>query len=110
PSRELEKKEAAPAEPTGEDASKIIERLNKNMESSEDRLNKKDPGEDTRKIQGDIIKDLDELIKQQSKGEGGGGGGGASSSESSKGGSSGSAGKRGSSAKGGRQGKGGSQA
>ena len=99
PVKELEKKE--PALPAG-DANdpqriqKIIERLNKNMDSSEERLNKKDPGEETQKIQENIIKDLDELIKQQSKGDGGGGGGGGGASS---GGGTGGAGGSGRSAK-----------
>ncbi len=76
PIKELEKKEpAAPATDAGDPqrVQKIIERLNKNMVSSEDRLKFKDPGEETRKIQDNIIKDLDELIKQASSGGGGGG-------------------------------------
>jgi len=34
------------------------------MQASEDRLGQKDPGDGTREIQKDILKDLDELIKQ----------------------------------------------
>ena len=95
PVKELEKREPGPAAGSGEDVQKIIERLNKNMDSSEERLNKKDPGDDTRKIQADIIRDLDELIKQQSQGGGGGGGGmsSSSSSQESKGSKAGSSGK-----------------
>lgn len=86
--KELEKKERTPAgDNDPERVKKIIERLNKNMDSSEERLNKKDPGDDTRKIQHDIIKDLDELIKQQNEGGGGGGAASMSMSKSSKGGS-----------------------
>jgi hypothetical protein len=42
----------------------IVARLHKNMQASEDRLGQKDPGDGTREIQKDILKDLDELIKQ----------------------------------------------
>lgn len=76
--RKLEKKEPAPEPATGEDVKKIIERLNNNMDSSEDRLKKKDPGDETRKVQDNIIKDLDKLINQQNQG-----GGGSSASASS---------------------------
>jgi hypothetical protein len=99
PVKELEKKDSGRPQGGGggddpERIKKIIDRLHKNMDSSEERLNKKDPGEDTRTIQGDIIKDLDELIKQQNQGGGGGGGGASSSSAGSKGskGSSGNSG------------------
>jgi hypothetical protein len=88
--KELERKEPGQWPAGGEDSErlrKIVERLHKNMDKSEEQLNKKDPGEDTRKIQQDIIKDLDELIKQQSKGDGGGGA--SSSSSASKGASNG---------------------
>jgi hypothetical protein len=102
PIKELEKKERT-REPARDDdperIKKIIERLNKNMYSSEERLGKKDPGEDTRKIQDDIIRDLDELIKQQGKGGGGGGGGGGGAGGgggSAGGGQSGSGGSAGS--------------
>jgi hypothetical protein len=43
----------------------LLARVAKNMEASDTRLKKEDPGEDTRKIQDDILKDLDELIKKQ---------------------------------------------
>jgi hypothetical protein len=42
----------------------LIARLHKNMQASEDRLGQKDPGDATREIQKDILKDLDELLKQ----------------------------------------------
>ncbi len=103
------KADEAPAPGDTEAAAKvkeIIDRLHKNFDASEDRLGKKDPGEDTRKIQDDIIKDLDELLKQQQNNQGGGGG--ASGAKGSKGGASGSAGNSGGS--GGKGSKGGSQA
>ena len=117
--RELEKKPPRPEPATGEDVKKIIERLNKNMDTSEERLQKKDPGDETRKVQTDIVKDLDELIKQQSQSPSGGGGGGGSASassqqskgsKSSSGGSSSGGEQSGQSAKGGGKSKGGAQA
>jgi hypothetical protein len=106
PIRELVKKE--PKLESGDDperVQKIIKRLNENMDASEERLKKKDSSEVTRKIQDDIIKDLDELIKQQSNGGGGGGGAGGASSASGKG----SSGKSTSSARRSSRSKGGSQ-
>ncbi len=41
-----------------------INRLSKNFRKVEDKLQKKDPGDDTQQVQKDIIKDLDELIDQ----------------------------------------------
>jgi len=46
------------------DAKELIERIHKNMDSSQERLGKQDPGADTRKIQKNIVKDLDDLIDQ----------------------------------------------
>lgn len=43
----------------------IIDRLRKNLETTETRLKKDDPYEETRQLQRDIVKDLDELIKKQ---------------------------------------------
>lgn len=82
---EIKKGEAPEAQPAGdkeaiERIKKIIERLHENMDASEEKLGKKDTGDDTRKIQDQIIKDLDELINQKNQGGGGGGGGGAASS------------------------------
>jgi hypothetical protein len=42
----------------------LLARVAKNMGSSEDRLKNQDPGDKTRQIQADIVKDLDELIKK----------------------------------------------
>lgn len=50
--------------PAAEDEKQVLERINKNMKASEDRLKNKDPGDSTRQIQKDIVKDLDSLIKQ----------------------------------------------
>jgi hypothetical protein len=48
-----------------EKAEEIIRRLNEEFETSRDRLDKKDPGAETRDIQKKIIDDLDKLINQQ---------------------------------------------
>jgi hypothetical protein len=48
-----------------------LAKVAKNMESSEDRLKKADPGDVTRKIQRDIVDLLDELIKQNNQPQGG---------------------------------------
>jgi hypothetical protein len=52
----------------GEDKTKdLLARVAKNMEAAEDRLKNQDPGDQTQKIQDDIVKDLTELLKQQQK-------------------------------------------
>ena len=48
----------------GEEAKEALARASKNMRVSEERLARKDPGQGTRQIQQDILKDLDALIKQ----------------------------------------------
>src|SRR5262249_2249969 len=59
------KADAAQAQAQAEERTKeLLTRIGKNMQSSEDRLGKQDPGEGTRQIQGDILKDIDELLKQ----------------------------------------------
>lgn len=52
--------------PPGEDIDvhKTAERIAENAQKAGDRLKEKDPGADTRKIQDDIIKDIDALIKK----------------------------------------------
>src|SRR5204863_6549162 len=47
-----------------EKTKEILARLAKNMQASEELLGKKDPGDVTRQIQRDIVKDLDELIEK----------------------------------------------
>jgi hypothetical protein len=47
----------------------LLARVARNMESSEDRLKNRDPGEKTRAIQEQIIHDLDELIKKSKEQE-----------------------------------------
>src|SRR5262249_26414586 len=56
---------------TPERIKEITARLHKNLEASEDRLGKKDPGAATREIQEQILKDLDTLLKQQQETDGG---------------------------------------
>jgi hypothetical protein len=48
----------------GEDPKVTLERLDKNMKDSAERLAKTDSGEGTRQVQRDILKDLDSLMKQ----------------------------------------------
>jgi len=55
----------------------ILARLAKNMQASEELLGKKDPGDVTRQIQRDIVKDLDALIEQSKNQQNQSGGGGA---------------------------------
>jgi hypothetical protein len=83
--------DAAPA--NAENPDDIIKRLKKNFNTTEERLDKKDPGAETRKLQEQIIEDIDKLLKQQqdnqnNSGGGGGGGGASSSSSGASGGSS----------------------
>jgi hypothetical protein len=58
----------------GKDQPDLAARVAKNMKAAEERLKKTDPGDVTRKIQRDIVDDLDEMIKQNNKAQGGGGG------------------------------------
>jgi hypothetical protein len=46
------------------DVHKTAERIAENAQKAGDRLKEKDPGEDTRKIQQEIVKDIDSLIKK----------------------------------------------
>ncbi len=67
------KLETEPDEPPPEpeiDEQEVLNRVSKNMRSSEDRLGKKDLSEGTRQVQRDILKDLDDLIKQSQNGGG----------------------------------------
>jgi uncharacterized protein YaaR (DUF327 family) len=66
-----------------------LERAANGMRDAGDKLNENQTGQDTRKVQEQVIRDLDELIKQMQNppppphGQGGGGGGGGSSSSGS---------------------------
>ena len=51
--------------PPKEKPVEILKRILTGMESAEARLKKHDPGDQTRKIQRDVVKDLDDLIKRQ---------------------------------------------
>ncbi len=70
PKPTLKKKDKAGANGGGGEAGldertkELLARVARNMESSEDRLKKRDPGEKTRAIQDQIVHDLDELIKK----------------------------------------------
>jgi hypothetical protein len=74
PKKDLEpKKDAGPKKdgdpkdepaPPADDDKVILERINKNMKESGDRLKKNDPGDATRQVQKDIVTDLDSLINQ----------------------------------------------
>src|SRR5262245_9081706 len=48
----------------GDEEAKILERLTRNSKSVEERLAKPDTGDETRKLQDDVLKDIDELIKR----------------------------------------------
>ncbi len=63
-----DEKTPAPKEEAAEDkTAELVARIHKNMEASRDRLDQKDPGNNTRQLQRDIVQDLDELIEQQKK-------------------------------------------
>jgi hypothetical protein len=73
------------AEPKeGVDAKDIMERITKNIRDSEQRLRKQDPGDGTRQVQRDIVKDLNSLIEKAQQPPPSGGGGSASSDPNSK--------------------------
>ncbi len=63
-------------EPSAEpaDPAKLAERIQQNTKAAADRLADQDPGEETRKRQEQALKDIDELLKQQSQSPMGGGG------------------------------------
>jgi hypothetical protein len=52
----------------------VLNRVGKNMRTSEDRLDRAELNDSTRQVQEDILKDLDSLINQEQNGGGGGGG------------------------------------
>lgn len=70
-----------------------LDRVAQGMRNAGNKLGENQTGKDTRQIQEQVIRDLDDLIKQMENpppnGGGGGGGGGASSSRTSSGGASG---------------------
>ena len=80
-----------PAQPKPEQKEDKFERVAKGMRSASEKLDGKETGDETTKIQEQVIRDLDELIKQLQNpppNGGGGGGGGGGSSKSGGGGSS----------------------
>lgn len=64
PKKDAPKSEEKPPEGDEVDVHKTAERIAENAQKASDRLKEKDPGEDTRKIQKDILKDIDSLIKK----------------------------------------------
>src|SRR5262245_32428028 len=63
PKHELPKAEMPPADEEEIDVHKTAERIAENAQKAGDRLKDKDPGTETRKIQNDVLKDIDALIK-----------------------------------------------
>jgi len=63
---------AQPDEPEMDQA-EVLNRVGKNMRTSEDRLDHRELTDATRQVQEDILKDLDSLINQAKNGGGGGG-------------------------------------
>jgi len=63
--KEPVKEPAKEPEASSEKPDEIIQRLKKNFNTTEERLDKKDPGKDTVKLQEQIIDDIDKLLKQQ---------------------------------------------
>lgn len=59
-----------------EDDKDIIERINKRVRESEEKISNKELGEPLEQHQRDILKDIDSLINRKQQGGGGGGGGG----------------------------------
>ena len=63
--------DAAPEQPEM-DEGEVLNRVGKNMRTSEDRLANRELTDGTRQVQDDIVKDLDSLINQMQNGGGGG--------------------------------------
>lgn len=80
--KEGEKPDPQPLQPE-EDPKETLNRLNKNLRATEDRLARKDAGDTTRQLQRDILKDLDSLIKESQKPPPAGGSSSQSNSRSS---------------------------
>jgi hypothetical protein len=73
-------------DPKGKDQQDLVARVAKNMKAAEERLKNADPGDVTRKIQRDVVDDLDEMIKQNDKSQSGKSGQKSKRNSSSKGG------------------------
>jgi len=95
-SKELLKEiDGDPDKPKPEQKEDTFDRVAKGMRSASEKLDGKETGDETTKLQEQVIRDLDELIKQlqnppSNGGGGGGGGGGSSGGGSSKSGGGGS--------------------
>lgn len=93
--KDLDGSSSKPAEKEKENK---LDKAAKGMRSAGDKLTDNKTGDDTRKVQQQVIKDLDDLIKQMENppqgqgGGGGGGGGGASGSMTTKAGAAGKSG------------------
>jgi hypothetical protein len=55
------------------DEAEVLNRVGKNMRTSEDRIDRAELNDSTKQVQEDILKDLDSLIDQEKNGGGGGG-------------------------------------
>lgn len=87
--KELDDDPAAAGKPKPEAKEDKFDRVAKGMRSASDKLDGRQTGNETTKIQEQVIKDLDDLIRQlQNPPPNGGGGGGGGSSSNSGGGSS----------------------
>jgi hypothetical protein len=66
PKDKAKAKEDEPKDPADGtvDPKEVLERINKNIRESEERLSKKDPGDGTREVHRHIVKDLNSLIEQ----------------------------------------------
>jgi hypothetical protein len=64
--KEVKEGDEPPVEPEQE-PKEIIGRISKNIDSTKDRLAKKDAGDGTRQLQRDIVKDLDALIERSNR-------------------------------------------
>lgn len=62
--KKAEPKDEKPVEGDDVDVQKTAERIAENAQKAGDRLKEKDPGADTRKIQQEILKDIDALLKK----------------------------------------------
>src|SRR5262249_60003279 len=63
--------EPEPPEQPEKDEAEVLNRVGKNMRTSEDRLDRAELNDSTRQVQEDILKDLDSLINQMKNGGGG---------------------------------------
>lgn len=64
PPKDMPKAKVEEKKDAEDDVQKTAERIAANAQKAGDRLKEKDPGQETRKIQDDIIKDIDALLKK----------------------------------------------